>query len=259
MQTSRVSMTIAPPTPGLSAHQPSNTSHTGRSSPFVETTAPLTTAELEGNGNSNMASGLNRSLPNQNTRIHLSAIWPQDQLKLTIRSHVSKCSRALPTEQQLVYIFCSKIVNSKQITQDTWTLQTIQGYKIPFCRRPGQWRMRVTSVKRNSDVHHTNMAIKDLLTKGAVRENKLQDDHFTSTQVLLQKENGDYWPIINLRALNRRLGKESFKMEGLQVMTPPIQQGDFIMKLDLKDAYYTLPIHSHRKFLRSRSRFTENW
>ena len=118
--------------------------------------------------------------------------------------------------------------------------------------------MRVTRVKYSSDAHHTDMAIKDLLTKGAVQENKLQDDQFTSTLVLKQKENGDYGPIINLRALNRRLGKESFKMEGLQVMTSLIQQGDFMMKLDLKDAYCTLPIHSHRKFLRSRSRFMEN-
>lgn len=38
-------------------------------------------------------------------------------------------------------------------------------------------------------------------------------------------------------------------MEGLQVVKSPIQQGDFMMKLDLKDAYYALPIHhSHRKY-----------
>ena len=52
--------------------------------------------------------------------------------------------------------------------------------------------MRVTRVKRNSDAHHTDTAIKDSLTKGAVRENKLQDDQFASTLVLKQKENGDY-------------------------------------------------------------------
>ena len=40
-------------------------------------------------------------------------------------------------------------------------------------------------------------------------------------------------------------------MEGLQVVRSLIQQGDFMMKLDLKDAFYALPIHpSHRKYLR---------
>ena len=50
MQRSRVNMTIAQLTTSLSAHQPPNTSpkdHTGGSSPFVETTVPLTTVELE--------------------------------------------------------------------------------------------------------------------------------------------------------------------------------------------------------------------
>ena len=103
----------------------------------------------------------------------------------------------------------------------------------------------------NSDAYHMEMAIKDLLAKGAVREVKPQDDQFTSTLFLVQKKNGDYRPVINLRALNRFLGKESFKMEGLQVVKSFMQQGDFMMKLDLKDAYNALPIHpSHRKYLR---------
>jgi len=95
------------------------------------------------------------------------------------------------------------------------------------------------------------MAIEDLLAKGVIWEVKLQDDQFTSTLFLVQKENGDYRPVINLCALNWFLAKESFKMEGLQVVKSLIQQGDFMMKLDLKDAYYALPIHpSHRKYLR---------
>ena len=111
--------------------------------------------------------------------------------------------------------------------------------------------MRVTRVKCHSDAYNMEKAIKDLLAKGAVREVKPQDDQFTLTLFLVQKENGDYRPIINLRALNRFLGKESFKMEGLQVAKSLIQQGDFMMKLDLKDAFYTFPIHhSHRKYLR---------
>ena len=40
-------------------------------------------------------------------------------------------------------------------------------------------------------------------------------------------------------------------MEGLQVVRSLLQKGDFMMKLDLKDCYYAIPIHpSHRKYLR---------
>lgn len=159
-------------------------------------------------------------------------------------------SRNAHTLHQLISnsftVFCSELE-----TNNTWALQTIQGYQIPFCRRPRQWGMRVTRVKCNLDAHPMEMAIEDLLAKGVIWEVKLQDDQFTSTLFLVQKENGDYRPVINLCALNWFLAKESFKMEGLQVVKSLIQQGDFMMKLDLKDVYYALPIHpSHRKYLR---------
>ena len=72
---------------------------------------------------------------------------------------------------------------------------------------------------------------------------KPQDDRFASTLFLVQKENDDFRPVINLWALNRFLGKESLKMEELQVLRSLLQQENFMMKMDLKDAYYALPIH----------------
>ena len=109
MQRSRVNMTIAQLITSLSAHQPQNTSpkeHTGKTSPFVETTTPLTTVELGRNGNGDMTQGLTRSLQKlQNSRIHLLTIWPQDKLKLIIRSHVSKCS----CPRNLLTVFCSEL------------------------------------------------------------------------------------------------------------------------------------------------------
>ena len=135
MQRSRVNMTIAQLRASLSAHQPPNISpkvHTGGSSPFVETTVPLTTVELEGNGNGDMAPGLTRSLPK----------GPEQQgpppSNLTPRparaDYPFPCLQLLTpptsgTATRLQFF----VQNWKQITQDTWTLQTIQGYKIPFC------------------------------------------------------------------------------------------------------------------------------
>lgn len=84
-------------------------------------------------------------------------------------------------EPQLVYN--SLFRTRKKKTQGTWTLQIIKGYGISFCRCPRQWRMEVTRVKCNPDVHHLEMAIKDLLAKGAVREVKPQDDQFSLTLV----------------------------------------------------------------------------
>jgi len=49
-------------------------------------------------------------------------------------------------------------------------------------------------------------------------------------------------------------------MEGLHVVRSLLQKGDFMMKLDLMDAYYAIPIHpTYRKYLRGlciRTEFT---
>jgi len=66
-----------------------------------------------------------------------------------------------------------------------------------------------------------DLAVANLLAKGAVQEVQSQDNQFTSTLFLVQKENGEFRPVINIRVLNRFLGKESFKMEGLQVVRVP--------------------------------------
>ena len=123
---------------------------------------------------------------------------------------MSKYSIPPPTDQQLIYIFCSELE-----TNNTGHLDFSKNEGV---HDPRLWSRRVTTVECNSDVHHMEMAIKDLLTKGAVRDVKPQDDQFTPTLFLVQKKNGDYQPFINLCALNRLLGKESFKMEGLQVL-----------------------------------------
>ena len=76
---------------------------------------------------------------------------------------------------------------------------------------------------------------------------------FVSTLFLVEKENnsGQYHPVINLRALNQFVEPQPFKMESLQVVKALVQPGDYLMKMDLKDAYYTVPIHQdHCRYLR---------
>ena len=68
------------------------------------------------------------------------------------------------------------------------------------------------------EAQQMDRAIANLLAKGAVKAVQRKDDQFTSTLFLVEKEYGEFRPVINLRALNRFLGKESFKMEGLQVV-----------------------------------------
>ena len=59
-----------------------------------------------------------------------------------------------------------------------------------------------------------------------------------------------YSPIIHLKALNRFIPHVHFKMEGIQSLRELILPGDFMIKLDLKDAYFSIPIHTtQQRFL----------
>ena len=56
--------------------------------------------------------------------------------------------------------------------------------------------------------------------------------------------------ILDLSLLNEDVHKRHFKMQHLEVAIDMLQQGDFMASIDLKDAYYTIPIHpEHQKFL----------
>ena len=92
-----------------------------------------------------------------------------------------------------------------------------------------------------------------MLAKHAIEPvSKLQEnDGFYSTFFVVPKKSGDLRPILNLRPLNKMLSKKSFKMETLQTVSRAVQPGDWLVSLDLQDAYLHIPIFwKDRKYLR---------
>lgn len=67
---------------------------------------------------------------------------------------------------------------------------------------------------------------------------------------LIPKKTGGFRPIINLKSLNKFLLYRHFRMEGIQTLRHIVRKGDWLAKIDLKDAYLTVPIKpDFRKFL----------
>ncbi len=82
--------------------------------------------------------------------------------------------------------------------------------------------------------------VHSLLEKGAVVT--AQGEGFLSGIFLIPKISGGYRPIINLKGLNSFIAYRHFKMEGIQTIRQTIREGDWLAKIDLKDAYLSVPI-----------------
>jgi hypothetical protein len=80
------------------------------------------------------------------------------------------------------------------------------------------------------------------LFKEAIVEVKEGFLRFFSSLFLMPKKAGGFRPIVNLKPLNNFIRYEDFKMEGFDTVKSLIRKGDWLVKLDLKDAYLTLSV-----------------
>ena len=89
-------------------------------------------------------------------------------------------------------------------------------------------------------------------TKGIIEEvTGYDNDEFYSNIFTRPKKDGTVRVILNLKRFNDCMEKIHFKMETLKAAITNIQQGDYFGSIDLKDAYFSVPIADcDRKYLR---------
>jgi hypothetical protein len=139
----------------------------------------------------------------------------------------------------------------EMITQDPWILQVIQGYQIELVTPPVQ--QSLPNVPKLSSTQETvlEQEVKELLLKQAIHPVQSPEAGFISSIFVVPKKDGGNRPVVNLKPLNQFLGYEHFKMEGIHMLRNLLKKGDFLVKIDLKDAYLTVPIwKNHHKYLR---------
>ena len=130
-------------------------------------------------------------------------------------------------------------------------LSIVQGFKIPFSQIPFQFGPPQLARVNQEERLQINSKIKEMLRKGAILLVKSEPGEFLSNLFLVNKKDGGHQPVINLKFLNSFIPYQHFKMEGMHLIKDLLQEHDFLIKIDLKDAYFGIPLDkSSRKYIR---------
>ena len=83
-----------------------------------------------------------------------------------------------------------------------------------------------------------------------MRRASFDPNQFLSNQFTIPKKGDELHPVINLKPLNHFVEYHHFKMEGLSSFFVFINPNDYMISMDLKDAFLSVPIHAdHSKYL----------
>ena len=128
-----------------------------------------------------------------------------------------------------------------------------EGYTIPLCAAPPLSPTHV-NVPSYSPTSLRGVALEKelqaLLSKSAIEPAPLTPG-FYSRLFVVPKHSGGWRPIIDLSTFNHFVVKTSFRMETLRSVLASVRQDDWMVSIDLKDAYLQVPVHPRsRKYLR---------
>ena len=133
--------------------------------------------------------------------------------------------------------------NWKKITSDKYIINIVKhGLKLEFLskaldRKP----FRVTySTKENGII---SQEISKILKKKLIVPTIAEKGNSFSSVLSWVKKDGSYRMILNLKKLNKYIDSKHFKMESLQNVLHMVKSGFLMASVDLKDAYYSVPIH----------------
>ena len=139
----------------------------------------------------------------------------------------------------------------KTMTSDSIILDAIQYYHIEFISQVAKQVIEPRQINcSTTDREIIGQEISKLLLKGVIEIAHNPDSGFVSNVFVKLKKDGSYRMILNLQRLNDFVAYQHFKMDNIHTALRLVRPQCFMASVDLKDAYYSVPIASeHRQFL----------
>ena len=143
----------------------------------------------------------------------------------------------------------------KEITSDKWVLDVIskglslnfKGSLPPLSSVPKEIHLPKDPEKRRILLQ----AVDEMVEKAAVSKCQEVEPAFFAHLFVVPKLTSGWRPVIDLHVLNRFLAVPHFKMETVHSIRAQLHQGEYVVVLDLQDAYFHIPIRkTFQKFLK---------
>ena len=139
----------------------------------------------------------------------------------------------------------------RTLTSDELLLSWVKCYKIELINTPCQAQLPKEVTFSREESIAVSKELTKLLTKDIIERTCHEPGEFVSNIFLRPKKDGSYRMILNLRKFNEYVAYHHFKMEGLHLAIQMMTPGCYMASIDLKDAYYAVPIaEEHRKYLK---------
>ena len=173
---------------------------------------------------------------------------PRPCLSENLKNVIRDLPKGFPVGGKLPHF----LENWKAITKDRFILDIIEnGLNIPLMSPyTGNTEEPVLDLAEGEKIE---AEIAKMLEKRAIREvigtEKKDQGRVFSSLFARKKPDGSLRPIVNLRKINRHIPYHHFKMEGIHSLRGLLTPNDYLIKIDMKDAFFSVPLNAKSKKL----------
>ncbi len=142
----------------------------------------------------------------------------------------------------------------REITSDPYVLLCVTNCHLELEYEPSSYFNQPTAAHKSSTLeqHAIDQELDEFLSKRIIEISQHERNEIISpTFILPKKETGKYRVISNLKKLNESVVYRKFKMDTLETALKMLKPHCFMSSIDLRDAYYSIPIApGHIKYLK---------